>query len=104
MPNAQPFAPLGISVAVTAGNGATSASTALPGAGGFTCKVTNTIAFPVSVVFSNTSGGAVATATNEIVPANAERMVSIPYNTIDVAAYGIGGTGTVYFQRGDGGV
>jgi hypothetical protein len=46
----------------------------------------------------------VGTATGVIVPASSISNVSIPINTQDVSVWGIGGTGTVYCQRGDGGV
>jgi len=101
---ARPFSPLGAAVAVTAPSGSGSASIALPGSGGHSCKVTNTIAFPVSVTFSTVSGGAVVTATSIILCASESRVIGIPDGTSDCAAWGIGGTGSVYFNRGEGGI
>jgi hypothetical protein len=115
----KPFSALGASVAVTAPSGSGSAVVTLPGGnaqtinnpampqfvaqGGDTCKVTNTAAVPVSVLISN-GAGTVATTSNEIIPANSERVIAIPLDATSVSAFGIGGTGTVNFQRGGGGI
>lgn len=96
------FSPLGASVAVTAPSGSSSSSTALPGAGGCAAQVYNASSAPVTIAFSTTSGGATATATTELISPSLTRVVSMPYNSSDVAVYGIGGSGTVYIQRGDG--
>src|SRR5215469_9867060 len=101
---ALPFSPLGASVSVTAPSGSGSASTTIPGAGGDVCHISNTVAFPVSLVFSQTAGGAVGSGTGIIVPASAVSNVSMPIGTTDVSIWGIGGTGAVYVQRGSGGV
>lgn len=101
---AVPFGPLGASVAVTAPSGSGSTSTTIPGAGGDVAHITNTVAFPVSLIFSTTAGGAVGTATGVTIPASSIGNVSIPIGTTDVSVWGIGGTGAVYVQRGSGGV
>lgn len=96
------FGGLGAPVAITAPNGSSSASTALPGVGGDACLIQNLMANSISVEFSNVSGGAVAGATNIIIRNASFRVVAMPIDTVDVAVRGLGGTGTVYFQRGSG--
>lgn len=96
------FSPLGATVPVAAGNGATSASTALPGSGGLSAKVHNANTVPSTIVFSSVSGGAVALATSLEIAAGLTEVISLPFGTVDVACYGIGAAGTVYVTRGDG--
>jgi hypothetical protein len=99
---ALPFSPLANAVTVGAGNGATSASTTLPGVGGDTCKVTNLNTVPVTIAFATVAGGATAIANGLVVNTGLTEIFSIPQGTTDVAAYGIGAAGNVVFQRGSG--
>jgi hypothetical protein len=101
--NPAPFSPLGASVALVYPLGSGLGSTALPGAGGDSCRLVNTAAFPVSVTFAQVAGGAVGSATGMILNASEDKVVSIPIGTTDINVWGIGGTGTVYAQRGGGG-
>jgi len=96
------FSPLGVAVAVTAPNGSASASTTLPGAGGTSAMVTNGVNAPISLGFATVAGGAAATATSFVIGPSQTRVVGIPTGTTDVSVWGIGATGTVYVQRGDG--
>jgi hypothetical protein len=101
--NPAPFSPLGASVPIVYPSGSGSVSTTIPGAGGDSCRLVNTAAFPVSVIFGQNVGGAVATATGYILNASEDKVVSMPLGASDIAVWGIGGTGTVYAQRGGGG-
>jgi hypothetical protein len=97
------FGALGAPSTVSAPNGSSSASTPLPGLGGFSAKVINENASPITVIFSGVSGGAVATAnTGTTVNAGVSEIVALPYNTVDYAVFGVGGVGNVVVQRGDG--
>ena len=100
--NQNAFSPLGASVTVVAPNGSSSASTALPGSGGFSCKVNNQCTGPVHVAFSTVSGGAAALANSLEVAAGITEVFGIPFGTADVAVWGEGVTGNVSFTRGDG--
>ena len=96
------FQPLGITASIAAPSGASSASTTLPGVGGSALRVYNATAFPITWAISTTPGGAAATGSSTTVAAGLTEVFSMPLGTTDVAVYGIGGTGTVYLQRGDG--
>lgn len=96
------FGPLGASATLAAPTGASSTSTALPGAGGFVCKVINESLSPVTIAFSGTSGGAVAVAAGPTINAGVSELVAMPFGTVDFALWGVGGTGNVVVQRGDG--
>lgn len=91
-------------VGPTAGSGVTSASTTLPGgvSNGSALRVYNSTAFPITFATSAAPGGAVATATGTPVAPGLTEIFSMNPQTTDVAAYGIGGAGVVYFTRGDG--
>jgi hypothetical protein len=104
MPNVAPFSALGANVAVTAGNGASSGSTTLPGSGGHSAKIYNSGTFPVVVKFSTAVGGATvgAQTDGQVFAAGLTEIVSIPDGTTDVACWGIGGAPVVYIQRGEG--
>jgi hypothetical protein len=97
-----PFSPLGASVTVVAPSGSSSASTTLPGTGGFAARVFNEAAVPITVRFAQVAGGATALATDLTIGAGLAEVVGIGFGTTDVAVYGIGGTGNVVIQRGEG--
>ena len=99
---ARPFSPMGAGLTLTAPSGSSSASTALPGVGGHSLKVTNGNTVPITVAWSTTSGGAAATANSLVVNTGLTEIFSIPDGTSDVAVYGIGAAGSVYLNRGEG--
>lgn len=96
------FGPLGASVTLAAPSGSSSGSTTLPGAGGFVCKVINESTAPVTIGFSGTAGAAVAVVAGPTINAGVSELVAMPFGTVDFALYGVGGTGSVVVQRGDG--
>lgn len=99
-----PFTPAGATISVSAPNGSSSASTTLPGAGfGGTVQVYDAGSVPIAFAFANIPGGATATASSTVVAPGTTAYFYIGTNAFDVAAYGIGGTATVYFQLGNGG-
>lgn len=102
--NIYPFSATASSTSVSAPNGSSSAAVVLPGNTftGNTVQVFNSGAVTIAVAFSDSTNAA-ATAVSLPVGAGQTLFYSISPLTDTVAAYGIGGTGTVYFTRGNGG-
>lgn len=107
-----PFSPLGNVATITTVANGTSVSTPVPGAisdnsgntGGDTVRVINTNTNPILIVFSDTTGGAVATAaTGALINAGEDKNVSVSRGMRDCAIWGLGaGVASVYVQRGSG--
>lgn len=98
-----PFNPVAQSIAITAPNGASSASETLPGAsGGDTIQVYDSGSVPITWVVSSVPGAALATASSTIVPPGIAAYFYLAPGSHDVAVYGVGGTATVYVQAGIG--
>lgn len=99
-----PFSPVAQSVLISAPSGSSSASTGLPGAGaGAVLQVYDAGTVPIAWVSSNLPGGATATATSNVVSPGGTAYFFVGTGVFDVAAYGIGGSASVYFQLGNGG-
>lgn len=102
MGNPAAFSPLGNALTLLAPNNSATASTTLPGQGGGSLKIVNEAAVAITVAVSTVAGGAVPTVNNFTVNAGISELMSLPFNTVDVAVFGVGGTGNVVVQRGDG--
>lgn len=100
------FGPLGNILTLSVGNTAT-ASTALPGAGGDSCRLVNTGAVHMAVLFATADQAApVASFANAsiVLNANEDKIVSLPVGTTVVSAIADAlGPTNLYLQRGSGG-